>query len=190
MDSSANCNLCGNCIKACPNDAITLTVRTPTKELWFLGNPKIEESFLAMAIMGIVVIQNVTKLPVWTTVLDSVNRATGITSYPVIFTAVFAVQELRQVRVRADPARRRRARRAQPLPPARRGQVGVYTVGGLFGGQANGSPALVGNGKIQMMQFALLALGLVGSFYTVRRIAHRRYLTPARRRSTLIPSRS
>jgi hypothetical protein len=38
-----------------------------------------------------------------------------------------------------------------------------------------------------MMQFALLALGLVGSFYTVRRIAHRRYLTPARRRSTLIP---
>jgi ferredoxin len=91
MDSSANCNLCGNCIKACPNDAITLTVRTPTKELWFLGNPKIEESFLAMAIMGIVVIQNVTKLPVWTTVLDSVNRATGITSYPVIFTAVFAV---------------------------------------------------------------------------------------------------
>jgi ferredoxin len=26
MDSSANCNLCGNCIKACPNDAITLTV--------------------------------------------------------------------------------------------------------------------------------------------------------------------
>jgi hypothetical protein len=64
---------------------------TPTKELWFLRNPKIEESFLAMAIMGIVVIQNVTMLPVWTTVLATVNRATGITSYPVIFTAVFAV---------------------------------------------------------------------------------------------------
>jgi len=33
----------------------------------------------------------------------------------------------------------------------------------------------------------LLALGLAGSLYTARRIAHRRYLTPARRRSTLVP---
>ena len=91
MEDSANCNLCANCIKACPNDAITLTVRKPTKELWFLRNPKIEESFLAMAIMGIVIIQNVTMLPVWTDALAWVNKVTGITSYPVIFTAVFAV---------------------------------------------------------------------------------------------------
>ncbi len=57
----------------------------------------------------------------------------------------------------------------------------------LFGGQAEGSAALVGNGTIQVLQFALLAVGLAGSLYTARRIAHRRYLTPARRRSTLIP---
>jgi hypothetical protein len=62
-----------------------------------------------------------------------------------------------------------------------------YTVGALFGGQASGSTALVGTGKIQVLQFALLALGLAGSLYTARRIAHRRYLTPARRRSTLLP---
>jgi len=62
LEDSANCNLCANCIKACPNDAITLTVRKPSKELWFLRTPKIEESFLAMAIMGIVIIQNVTML--------------------------------------------------------------------------------------------------------------------------------
>ena len=61
------------------------------------------------------------------------------------------------------------------------------TVGALFGGQTTGSPALVGNGTIQMLQFALLALGLAGSLYTARRIAHRRYLTPGRRRSTLLP---
>lgn len=60
----------------------------------------------------------------------------------------------------------------------------IYTVGGLFGGRL---PALVGNGKIQVLQFILLAAGLVGSLYAVRRIAHRRYLNPARRRSTLIP---
>jgi hypothetical protein len=38
-----------------------------------------------------------------------------------------------------------------------------------------------------VLQFTILALGLAGSLYTVRRIAHRRYLTPARRRSTLAP---
>jgi hypothetical protein len=62
-----------------------------------------------------------------------------------------------------------------------------YTVGALFGGHATGSPALVGNASIQVLQYLLLALGLAGSLYTARRIAHRRYLTPARRRSTLAP---
>jgi len=91
MEDSANCNLCGNCIKACPNDAITLTARQPPKELWFLRNPKVEESFLAMAIMGIVLIQNVTMLQLWTGVTDWVTRVTGISNSAVIFTAVFAV---------------------------------------------------------------------------------------------------
>ena len=61
------------------------------------------------------------------------------------------------------------------------------TVGALFGAQSNASPALVGNGTIQILQYLLLALGLAGSLYTARQIAHRRYRTPARRRSTLIP---
>ena len=212
MDSSANCNLCANCIKACPNDAITLTVRKPTKELWFLRNPKVEESFLAMAIMGIVVIQNVTMLGVWTDVLAAVNRATGITSYPVIFTAVFAVGVSIPVALLALAAKVAARRNLEstvknfarfgyaliPLDVAAHvahnlfhllaeGRSVIYTVGALFGQQQEGSAALVGNGTIQVLQFALLALGLAGSLYTAQRIAHRRYLTPARRRSTLLP---
>ena len=61
------------------------------------------------------------------------------------------------------------------------------TVSALFGGHAEGSPALAGNGTIQVLQYLLLALGLAGSLYTARRIAHRRYLSPTRRRSTLVP---
>jgi len=212
MDSSANCNLCANCIKACPNDAITLTVRKPTKELWFLRNPKIEESFLAMAIMGIVVIQNVTMLGVWTGVLAWVNRVTGITSYPVIFTAVFAVGVSVPVALLALAAKvaargnlestvQNFARFGYALIPLdvaahvahnlfhllAEGKSVFYTLGALFGQHQEGSAALVGNGTIQVLQFALLALGLAGSVYTAQRIAHRRYLTPARRRSTLVP---
>ena len=57
----------------------------------------------------------------------------------------------------------------------------------MLGAQATGSAALVATPTIQVLQFVLLALGLAGSLYTARRIAHRRYLTPARRRSTLVP---
>ena len=212
MEDSANCNLCANCIKSCPNDAITLTVRKPTKELWFLRNPKIEESFLAMAIMGIVIIQNVTMLPIWTDALAWVNKATAITSYPVIFTAVFAVAVSIPVALLALAAKvastgnlettlKNFARFGYALIPLdvaahvahnlfhllAEGKGVLYTVGALFGQHQEGSTALVGTGKIQVLQFALLALGLAGSLYTARRIAHRRYLTPARRRSTLIP---
>ena len=62
-----------------------------------------------------------------------------------------------------------------------------HKMGYSAGGSSSGSGALVGNGTIQVLQFTLLALGLAGSLYTARRIAHRRYATPARRRSTLVP---
>jgi len=212
MDSSANCNLCANCIKACPNDAITLTVRPPTKELWFLKTPKIEESFLAMAIMGIVIIQNVTMLGVWSDMLAWVDQTTGITSYPVIFTAVFAVGVSIPVALLALAAKvaargnlestfKNFARFGYALIPLdvaahvahnlfhllAEGNSVFYTVTALFGAHNSGPTALVGNGTIQVLQFALLALGLAGSLYTVKRIAHRRYLTPGRRLSTMVP---
>jgi ferredoxin len=212
MEDSANCNLCANCIKSCPNDAITLSVRRPTKELWFLRNPKVEESFLAMAIMGIVLIQNVTMLTLWTDVTDWVTRVTGISNGAVIFTAVFAVGVSVPVALLALAAKvaargnlegtlKNFARFGYALIPLdvaahiahnlfhllAEGKSVSYTVGALFGQQSSGSAALVGNGTIQVLQFTILAAGLAGSLYTVRRIAHRRYLTPARRRSTLIP---
>jgi len=38
MDSNRFCNFCSNCIKACPHDAIRITPRPPTSELWFINN--------------------------------------------------------------------------------------------------------------------------------------------------------
>lgn len=212
MDSNANCNLCGNCVKACPNDAITLTVRKPTKELWFMHTPKIEESFLAMAIMGIVLIQNVTMLKVWNDLLTIVTRVTGISNYAIIFTAVFAIGVSLPVAMLAlaakiasyrnlEGTRQNFARFGYALIPLdvaahiahnlfhllSEGKSVFYTVAALFGKHETGSTASVGNRTIQVLQFALLALGLIGSLYTVKRIANRRYSTPARQRSTQIP---
>jgi polyferredoxin len=32
MESSAECNICGNCVKNCPNNSVKITTRIPTKE--------------------------------------------------------------------------------------------------------------------------------------------------------------
>jgi polyferredoxin len=213
MDSSANCNLCANCIKACPNDAIEVRLRKPTSELWFIRNPRMEESFLAMAIMGIVIIQNLTMLNVWGAFLDWIAATTGITSQPVIFTLAFVVAVGAPVgllalaaRVAArgnlEGTRMNFARFGYALIPLdvaghiahnlfhllAEGKSVGYTVATLFGAApSDESAALLDMGTIQVLQYVVLALGLGASLYAARRIAHGRYRTQARRRVTLGP---
>jgi polyferredoxin len=213
MDSSATCNLCANCVKNCPNDAITLTLRPPGRELWFIRRPRIEESVLAMAIMGIVLIQNVTMLDLWQGVLEWVGRVTGLTSYPVIFTIAFVVAvatPLGAVWLASTAAARRNGATAAanfaafgyaliPLDVAghiahnlfhllAEGRSVVYTAAALFGHDGHtGSAAVLSTPAIQVLQYAVLAVGVAGSAYTAYRIAgHRHGGTPAAR-ATLTP---
>ena len=215
MDSNANCTLCANCVKSCPNDAITLTVRAPTSELWFVRTPKIEESFLAMAIMGIVLIQNITMLGIWTDVLDWMATTTGITNSAAIFTLAFATAVTMPVAVRGVASRIAAGRNVEstvanfarfgyaliPLDVAghlahnlfhllAEGKSVFYTVGTLIGtgtGTHSASTALVGAGTIRALQFVLVALGAAASLYTAYRLAWRRYRTPRRRAGTVVP---
>ncbi len=212
MDSNANCTLCANCIKNCPNDAITLTLRPPTKELWFIKTPKIEESFLAMAIMGIVLIQNVTMLEIWEQILTTVEKFTGITNTAIIFTVVFALGVTLPVSFLTLSAKiaatkndenwiKNFARFGYALIPLdiaghvahnlfhllAEGKSIYYSVASIFGSNAIGPTALVGNDTIRILQFIILALGLWGSLYTVRRITIRRYRAPNIRRATSRP---
>ena len=212
MESSASCNLCANCVKACPNDAISLVVRRPTRELWFVRSPRIEESFLAMAIMGIVLIQNVTMLEAWEGVLAWIERLTGITSYSVVFTVAFVIAVSIPVALLAaashlaalgnvESLRQNFTRFGYALIPldvaahlahnlfhllAEGGAV-VTTVGALVGLDPLASPELVGATTIRALQLALLGLGVAASLYTVKRLAYRRYRTSARRRATVLP---
>jgi polyferredoxin len=213
MDSNANCNLCANCIKACPNDAIQIRVRKPTSELWFIRDPKIAESFLAMAIMGIVLIQNLTMLGVWDDLLGWIGRATGITSYGLIFTVTFVLAVSLPVGLLAaasrlvsrnnpESSRTNFARFGYALIPLdvaghiahnlfhllAEGKTVLYTVSGLFGvSNDGGTTAFVGTSTIRVLQYVILAAGIAASLYTARRIAHRRYSTAARRTATLRP---
>lgn len=213
MDSSANCNLCANCIKACPNDAIQVRLRKPLSELWFLDKPKVEESFLAMAIMGIVLIQNLTMLTVWQDFLAWIEQATGVTNYAVIFTVAFAVAVSVPVgmlslaswfasRGNLENTLTNFARFGYALIPLdiaahlahnmfhllAEGSLVFTTVASLFGAApADGSGALASSGTILFLQLVILALGVAGSAYTVRRVTYRRYRSVARRRATILP---
>ncbi|MDP1876361.1 MAG: 4Fe-4S binding protein [Actinomycetota bacterium] len=205
LESNAECNLCANCIKNCPNDAISISVRKPTQELWFMRKPKVEVAFLAMAIMGIVLIQNLSMLEAWPAMLDALGGVLRTDSYPVVFTVAFAMAIALPVGLLAAASRitaprstetmmRNFARFGYALIPLdiaahmahnlfhllSEGKAVLYTAMPLIGQEMpTESPAILGPLAIQVLQFSLLALGVAASLYAVYRIARRRYPSPA-----------
>lgn len=211
-DSMASCNLCASCIKSCPHDAIQLTLRPPGRELWLVGRARIEESFLAMAIMGIVLIQNVTMLDIWQDLLDWIALHTGITSPTVVFTLAFVVAVTLPVGVllaaswAVAPASRETLRQnfarfgyaLIPLDVAAHlahnlfhllaeGASALTTVAGVFGASGPGTGAVAGPDTIQLLQYVVLALGAALSVHTARRIGEARHGRTARARTVVRP---
>jgi hypothetical protein len=204
MVSSANCNICANCIKNCPNDSIQLTLRPPTKELWFIRKPKIEEAFLSAVIMGIVFVQNVTMLEVWGSILAWLEAITGTTSYYVTFSITFLVSMLIPIsllglaswvarKFNGETVLQNFTRFGYALIALdmaghiahnlfhllAEGKSIIFTGLALIGKSLGHdlSPALVSPNIIQMLQFGLIALGFAGSLYVVYRITRSSYPT-------------
>ncbi|MDP3046484.1 MAG: 4Fe-4S binding protein, partial [Chloroflexota bacterium] len=201
MDTNASCNLCGNCVKTCPNDSPRLTLRVPTQELWFIRKPKIDEAFLAVVIMGIVFVQNITMLTVWKSILGWLEGVTGTTSYFVNFTITFAIAILIPItllavtalaasRLNGDSLRQNFAKFGYAIIALdvaahvahnlfhllAEGKSILYTAMALFGQEVHGaSPAILDNATIQGLQYILVALGAIGSLYTAYRIAVNNY---------------
>ncbi|HEU0291508.1 MAG TPA: 4Fe-4S binding protein [Anaerolineales bacterium] len=197
MTSSANCVLCADCIKNCPNDSIQLTVRPPTKELWFIRKPKMEEAFLSAVIMGIVFVQNVTMLEVWSSMLKWLEQVTGTTSYAVTFSITFAISIIVPVALLSLASWiASKFNKATVVENFTRfgyaiialdvaghiahnlfhllaeGKSIFYTALGLFNMEVHGaSPAILDMSTIQVLQFGLIALGFIGSLYAAYRIS-------------------
>ena len=197
MSPNANCVICADCIKNCPNDSIQLTVRPPTKELWFIRKPKMEEAFLSAVIMGIVFVQNVTMLEVWGGMLKWLENAVGTTNYAITFSITFAIAIIIPVALLGltswIAARFNKATLVENFTRfgyaiialdvaghiahnlfhlLAEGKSIFYTAIALFGQEVHGaSPALVSMTTIQVLQYGLLALGFIGSLYAAYRIA-------------------
>ena len=91
MQTNRECNLCANCIKSCPHGSLRLELRKPTQEFWHVTTPRIEVAFLAMVLVGVVIIQNLTMLSVWQPLLDWVEGLTGSASFTLNFSLIFVV---------------------------------------------------------------------------------------------------
>ncbi len=91
MDTNRECNMCGNCIKSCPHGSLRLELRKPTSEFWDVKKPRPEVAFLAMVLVGVVIIQNLTMLSVWEPLLAWTGSLTGSASFNVNFTVLFVV---------------------------------------------------------------------------------------------------
>lgn len=209
MDNNARCNLCGYCVKNCPNDSITISARIPSKELWFIRKPKLEESFLAIVIMGIVFVQNITMLSVWGEAQTWLEQFLGTTNYAVTFTVTFLIAMAIPVLLlygaswlgsltNRETATQNFARFGYSLIPLdlaghlahnlfhllAEGKSILYTGMAFFGmTPLGGSAAIVGMETIQVLQFALLAIGGFTSAYTAYRIAKSNYQASAKRAS-------
>lgn len=201
MESNAQCNLCGNCIKTCPNDSITLKARIPTSELWSIQKPQFASAFLAAVIMGIVFLQNISMLSFWGTMQSGIGNILHTNSFPVTFSVGFMIiLAIPILLLTASSYLAKIANGASAIQNFSKfgyaiiaidvaGHIAhnffhllaeggsVLKTGAEFFGRngSNISPALLNGTAIQVLQYILVALGILGSMYAVYRIARKNF---------------
>lgn len=197
MESGAECNICGNCVKNCPSNSVKITTRIPTKELWGLKKPKLEHASLAAVIMGIVFVQNITMLEPWQDILNAIGSVTGTENYVVNFTIAFIIAMALPIFLLLGTAKlasllgmegsikknfTRFGYAIIPLDLA--GHLAhnlfhIFTEGKavwfnsirLFGVDTNpASLSLASTPTVQMIQYIVILIGLVGTCYVVYRM--------------------
>jgi hypothetical protein len=198
MDSNRECNLCANCIKSCPHGSISLELRKPTSEFWNIRSPRIEVSFLAIVLVGVVIVQNLTMLGVWERVLEFVARLTGSSYFPLNFSLIFIAAMGLPIAALMLASRLSRQGEETTLQNFARygyalialdlaahmghnlfhllgeGLAVPRTLASLFGvGWSRTSDAIFTTPTIEVLQYMMLGAGAVASVYVLYRIATR-----------------
>ncbi|MHB0979965.1 MAG: 4Fe-4S binding protein [Thermoleophilia bacterium] len=198
METNRECNLCGNCVKSCPHGSLRLELRTPTAELWDVRKPRVEVAVLAMVLVGVVIVQNLTMLSVWQPLLDWVGGITGSGSFTLNFTLVFVAAMAAPLAAMAAVSKvsslfgsedvlRNFTRFGYAIIPldlaAHMGHNLFHLLGeGLavprsivefFGGTWTYGDALLNTPTIQVLQYLMLGAGAVATAYAAYRIAGR-----------------
>ncbi|MFT8350616.1 4Fe-4S binding protein [Clostridium saccharoperbutylacetonicum] len=201
MEDNSECNFCGNCVKNCPNNSINISLRVPTKELWFIRKPRLDAAFLAVVIMGIVFVQNITMLKIWNGMLTWLENVTGTQNYAITFTITFIIAMAIPVALlivtglvakifNKASLKENFTKYGYALIPLdmaahiahnlfhllAEGKSVFYTFIELFGVEVqHTSSAILDDPTIQVFQFLLIGIGTLGSIYTVYKISQNNY---------------
>jgi polyferredoxin len=65
MDRNTYCNFCFECAKTCPQGNLALRLRAPGKDLWASGRRFLDESYLAVVLVGLTLIVTAQMLTAW-----------------------------------------------------------------------------------------------------------------------------
>ena len=74
MDSNNVCNFCGECIKSCPKNNITIRVRSFFKDAWATRKKSLDESALAVVLLGISIFVTGDMLEPWAGWMESAMK--------------------------------------------------------------------------------------------------------------------
>jgi ferredoxin len=197
LASNSTCNLCGACVKNCPNDSVSISVRAPFRELWSVARPGIPEACLAAAMAGVIVSLNCVEA-----LKERISLTfLGIDSFKVSFTLIYLLSIVGFVLlvliaakiasvVSGTPTRQSFSRFGYAFIPVvlfshiastqgdflEKGRLIFYDFLASFRiSDFYGPPALVGEKTMLGAQFTLLGLGLMFSLYCVHRIARGHY---------------
>jgi len=196
MDSNRDCNMCGNCVKSCPHGSLRLEARKPTSEFWNIRKPRLDVAFLAIVLVGVVIVQNLTMLGIYPTILGHVAMFTGTTNADVNFTVVFvaamvtpilllAAASFASSRLSGGHMLRDFTIFGYALIPL---DLAAHMAHNLFhllgeglavprsvvlwlGGSWEGSTALLGTATIEVLQYLMLGAGIAATVYASYRIA-------------------
>ncbi|MBZ5659602.1 MAG: 4Fe-4S binding protein [Acidobacteriia bacterium] len=96
MDRNNYCNLCGECVKTCPKDNISFTLRPFAEDLWSSSHRRFDEAFLAILLVGVVFMVTGHMVEPWHAWMDRMSHfipfsLVGIKNHAMIENLTFTV---------------------------------------------------------------------------------------------------
>ncbi len=194
--SMRNCTLCANCIKNCPNDNIAVRIRSIASELWSHAKVSFSESFFAKLMVGIVIIQNLGMLAIWSglqgTLMNyGLGEKTAITTLyfiaiaiPLVFMTISSYFSNKLQTTPHSTSANFAAFGYAFIPIDVAGHIahnifhllaeGKSVLGaflGLFTGNVNLEGTIASSSLISSLQYTLIILGSAGTLYVAYKIA-------------------
>ena len=74
IETNRYCSTCGNCLKACPNDAISIQLRWPGHEFFIQKKEMLENSLISVAAVGVVAFQLFVMTDKWAIIYEQASK--------------------------------------------------------------------------------------------------------------------